>query len=257
MTVARFIFLCSAMAFAQPPSFEVATVRLSPPTTGNLINVNLGRLAENRLTFGNASLGDCIKYAYGMVSDGQLVAPDWVKSQDPHYDIEAQVPPGATREQAQAMLQTLLAERFKLALHHEQREVPHLELVIAKNGPKIKPSPPNAPQSGTTFGGRINTPQISMATLAMLLSRFERQAILDATGLKGNYEVKLEWTPESVRNLPPRPDGQPVMFNGEPADARPSLATAVQEQLGLKLESRKNPIDVLVVDRAEKTPSEN
>lgn len=257
MIAARLVFLFSTMAFAQAPSFEVATVRLSPPPSGNLININLGRFADNKLTFSNASLGDCIKFAYAIVSDAQLVAPDWVKSQDPHYDIVAQVPPGATREQVQSMLQTLLAERFKLALHHEQREVPHLELVIAKNGPKIKPSAPNARQGGTTFGGRINAPQISMATLTMLLSRFERQAILDATGLKGNYEVQLEWTPESIRNLPPRPDGQPVMFNGEPADARPSLATAIQEQLGLRLESRKSPIDVLVVDRAEKTPSEN
>jgi uncharacterized protein (TIGR03435 family) len=251
------ILLSAVVVHAQQAAFEVATVRVSPPPTGDLININLGRFADGKVTLTNASLGDCIKFAYGIVSDGQLIAPDWIKSKDPHYDVVAQAPAGATREQALLMLQALLAERFKLALHHEQREVQHLELVIGKNGPKIKPSAADAKPSATNNGGRINNPLMSMPTLALLLSRFERQTILDATGLKGNYEVKLEWTLDAVRNTPPRPDGAPIMFNGESAGARPSLASALQEQLGLRLESRKSPIDVLVVDRAEKTPSEN
>ena len=155
------------------------------------------------------------------------------------------------------MLQNLLAERLKLAVHREERELAHLALVRGRSAPKLAESTAaeGAPGAVTNIG-RINSPRMSMETLTMLLSRFERKTIVDRTDLKGFFQVRLEWTPESIRILPPRPDGTPVLLNGIPADG-PSLVTAVQEQLGLRLESRKGPIEVLVIDHVEQTPSEN
>jgi uncharacterized protein (TIGR03435 family) len=99
---------------------------------------------------------------------------------------------------------------------------------------------------------------MNMQTLATLLSRFERQTVLDKTGLAGFFQVRLEWTPERLRDLPLRPDGGLPQLNGQTIDpAGPSVYTAIQEQLGLRLESRKGPVDVLVVDSADKTPAEN
>jgi uncharacterized protein (TIGR03435 family) len=232
-----------------PMEFEVATVKTSPPPPEiDRININLGNFRNGKLTFGNASLSDCLKYAYGVVSDAQLAGPDWIKSKSVRFDIVAQAPPDTPRPQLELMLQRLLADRLKVALHHEQRELPYVALVVGKGGPKMREVQPDraGPQNGA-FRGRIAGNQVSMQLLATLLSRSERETVIDLTGLKGVFEMKLEWTPD---------DGRPVVINGVAIDA-PSLFTAVQEQLGLKLESRKGPLDVLVVDHAEMAPAEN
>jgi uncharacterized protein (TIGR03435 family) len=226
--------------------FEVATVRKSPPPEGDTININLGNFRNGRLTFANASLSDCLKYAYNIASDAQLAGPDWIKSKDVRFDIVAQPPANTPREQLPPMLQTLLADRLKLVLHHEQRVLPFLALVQGKNGPKFHEAKADAaPDTGFTVGGRIVRNQISMQMLALLLSRFERQTVLDMTGLRGFFEVRLEWTPDDGRTPAAADTGGP------------SLYTAVQEQLGLKLEPRKGPVEVLVVESAEKVPIEN
>src|SRR6266849_5325804 len=146
----------------------------------------------------------------------------------------AQAPPDTPQERLLLMLQSLLGERFKLVLHREQRELPFLALVAGKNGRKIKPSTADAAQpTGVQVPGRLTSTRMSMATLAMLLSRFERQTVLDLTGLTGFFELRLEWTPEALRALPAGRDGQPPRLNGEPVDvAGPSLFTAIREQLG-------------------------
>ncbi len=106
-------------------------------------------------------------------------------------------------------------------------------------------------------GGRIIHNRISMLVLATLLSRFERQVVLDMTGLSGFYKVKLEWIPEALRSRAPE-GGGPLILNGETIDLNgPSLVTALQEQLGLRLESRKGRVDVIVVDHSEKVPIAN
>ncbi len=141
------------------------------------------------------------------------------------------------------MLRTLLTERMKLVIHHEERDLPFLALVIGKGGQKFSESKPDPEARGrnVTFGGRISGVQLSMSTLAALLSRFERQTIVDRTGLRGSYDLKLEWS----------------LSLGTADPTGPSIYTALQEQLGLKLESRRGPLDVLVIDRAEKIPAEN
>ena len=245
MTIVRLIAVSVTLPLilaAAPPEFEVATVKQSPPPEGDLIQINLGRLLNDKLTFGNASLSDCLKYAYGIASDAQLVGPEWIKSKDVRFDIVAQAPPNTPHDQVELMLQTLLAERLKVTVHHEQRELPHLALIAGKNGPKLKEAKAST-AGNSAMRGRINANNMQMRGLATLLSRFERQTVVDKTGLKGYFEFKLDWTPD---------DGIKSDDSGGP-----SLFSAVQEQLGLKLESQKGPLDVLVVDHAEKMPTDN
>jgi uncharacterized protein (TIGR03435 family) len=226
------------------PQFDVATVKSSPPPSGDTVNINLGTVLNGRLAMTNVSLSDCIKLAYGIVSDDQLVGPDWIGSRQVLFDIVAQSPPETPRDQVLLMLQPLLAERLKLVLHHERKQRSYLGLSIGKNGAKIQPAKPGAPIGNLAVRGRIVANQMPMSVLVTVLSRFERETVVDLTGLKGAFEFKLEWAPE----------GSPVPQDGASA---PTLFTAVQEQLGLKLESRKGPLDVLVVDHAEKVPAEN
>lgn len=238
------------------PQFDVATVKSSPPPTTDLININLGTLRSGRLTFTNASLSDCLKYAYDIVSNDQIVGPDWIKSKAVRFDIVAQVPPDTPLMQVRAMLGSLLADRLKVSLHHENKNLSYLALVIAKNGPKIHQAqvdPASVPRS-TAMLGRIVSNQMSMQRLVMLLSRFERQTVIDQTGLSGTYEVKLDWTHQATTGTTAGPRTEP---DGVDTDAGPSIFTAVQEQLGLRLESRHGPVDVLVIDHAEQTPTEN
>jgi uncharacterized protein (TIGR03435 family) len=231
-------------AQAGAPQFEVATVKSSPPPAGDTININLGAVRNGKVTMTNVSLSDCLKFAYGIVSDDQLAGPDWIKSKDVRFDIVAQAPADTPREQLMLMLQRLLAERLKLMLHHEQKERSYLALTVGKNGVKIQKAKGDASAGNLAVPGRIQANQMPMSGLATLLSRFERETIVDRTGLEGQFGFKLEWTS----------DHGPVPADGA---SGPSLFTAVQEQLGLKLESRKGPLDVLVVDHAEKVPTEN
>ena len=231
------LFCCLRADSQQRPEFEVATVKPSPPAAGDLININLGRVLNGTVTFSNASLSDCLKFAYGIASDAQLQGPDWIKSKALRFDIVAKAAPDTPRDQLMAMVQALLAERLKLVLHHEQKQLPYLALVTGKSGSKMKES--SIPVSNPSIRGRIAAQHMTMQLLATLLSRFERQTVIDKTGLEGGYEFRLEWTPDT-----------------EP-ESGPSLFTAVQEQLGLRLESRKGPLDVLVVDSAERIPAEN
>jgi uncharacterized protein (TIGR03435 family) len=252
------ITACNSNAQPKPvtPTFEVATVKQSPPPPGDLININLGTVRNGRITFTNASLSDCLKFAYGIVSDAQISGPDWIKSKAVRFDIVAQAPPDTEQEQLRLMLQSLLAERLKVTLHHEQKELPFLALMVGENGPKIRAT---AAAPGGTGGnsarfGRIVGDRMPMQGLATLLSRFELQTVVDMTGLKGLFEVKLEWTPETNRPIAAdRGDAQAAIDSA----IGPSLFTAVQEQLGLKLESRKGPLDVIVIDHAEQVPAEN
>jgi len=223
------------------PQFDVATVRQSPPPPGNLININIGTLRNGKVTFENASLSDCLKFAYGLVSDDQLAGPDWIKSNAARFDIVAQAPAETTREQITLMMRELLRERLGVETHHEQKVLPHLVLTVAKNGPRL--SEPAAGNNSAS-AGRIDGNHMSMQGLSMLLSRFERQTVIDMTGLQGDFRLHLEWAPSSTNAAADAPAG-------------PSVFSALQEQLGLKLESRKDPIDVLVVDHADQKPTDN
>jgi len=243
----RIITLLVATGFviARAQTFEVASIKVPPVVSGEPYAINLGAIQHDTVTLTNVSLADCIKFAYALTSDFQLFGPDWIKSKELRYNIVAKTAPGTTRDQALQMMQALLADRFKLALHSERRVLSYLALLVAKGGPKmpIATDGPARVPPGVQGQLRVIRNRMRMFSVVTILSRYMRALVVDETGLEGDFEVKLIWTP----------DDRPI-----PDDERgASVFTAVQEQLGLKLEARKGPMDVLVVDRAEKTPTEN
>jgi uncharacterized protein (TIGR03435 family) len=150
------------------------------------------------------------------------------------------------------MLQKLLADRFKLTLHRTTKEFPVYELVTAKNGPKLKEV--EAGGSNTNSGrGHMTATRISMQRLSEFLSRQVDRPVLDMTGLKGVFDLTLDWTPDESLSAKKPGEGEVAID----APKSPSLLTALQEQLGLKLQARRAPIEILVVDHAEKVPTEN
>ncbi|MDR3703215.1 MAG: TIGR03435 family protein [Candidatus Sulfopaludibacter sp.] len=216
---------------AARPEFEVVSVKPAPPS---LNGVSSRESVDNGLlTYTNFTLRRLIGNAYG-VTEGQIVGPAWIS--DNLYHVQARLPAGASQSDVPAMLQGMLAERFKLAVERMKKKIPVYALVIAKGGHKMKPVIDG--ESG--YGGgvrRIDGRGITMATLAKLLSsRVTDRPVIDLTGLGGKFAFRLEWAPE--------PDG-------------PSVYIAVQEQLGLKLDPRRMLTEVITVTHAERNPTEN
>jgi uncharacterized protein (TIGR03435 family) len=261
--------LCIACAsFAQtadaPPAFEVASVKVAargePRDVLNAV-IPLGMRGgpgssdPGQISFTSASLKTIVASAYG-VKRYQVSGPDWLEAGG--YNIVAKLPPNTTKEQLRLMLQNLLAERFALTLHHEKRELPVYTLVVAKNGPNMKVSEGD-PEAGGTWGAwngsaRWVTPHTTMNDVADFLSPRLDRPVIDRTGLTAKYDLTLYWSAENLdiglRTATARNTGT------EAAEPAPTIFGAVQ-QLGLKLERSTNPTDILVIDHAEKTPSEN
>lgn len=147
------------------------------------------------------------------------------------------------------MMQALLADRLKLVLHKDTKELRYLALTVGKNGQKLSPAADMSPQSrdNSAGRGRVTGNQMSMPLLASLLSRAEHELIIDNTGLTGEFKVRLKWTPDTGT----------LSDSGNESPESPSLYTALPEQLGLQLKSSKGPVDILVVDRADKMPAAN
>lgn len=245
------LLLLSFTLVEAQPAFDVASVKPAAKITTDTYNINLGKTNHGELTMNNVTLAECLKFAYGLTDNVQLDGPDWIKRKGEFlYDIIAKAPADTPHERLQLMLQTLLTERFQLVLHREQRQESYAALVQSKKGLKIEPADPNLPPSvrSTFHLGHIDSNGLYMTMLATVLSRFMRQPVLDMTGLTGRYVVKLDWTPDPVEPVDPS--------KAAPA-AGPSIFSALQEQLGLKLESRKGPLEVIVVDHAERVPIAN
>jgi len=260
-------------------SFEVASVK---PAKSDSPGMFIRNDPNGSFSAKNAPLKLLMQIAY-RVKEAQISGgPSWINSEP--FDIEAkpdesvatelQNLPQAEREVViPSMLQSLLAERFKLTLHHETKELPVYVLLVAKNGPKMHESAPAAPDEPAPGApgpgpnrrgsimmqgrGQLTVNSQPLSQFANLLSHFLGRVVVDQTGLKANYDFKLQWTPGDeemmFRGMGPGPDGRPA----PPPDASgPTLFTALQEQLGLKLESQKAPVDTLVIDHVDK-PSEN
>ncbi len=233
---------------ANAPSFEVASVK--PDKSGNNGSHWRGNDSAGKITAVNISLRDIVKYAYG-VRDYQISGPDWIKSE--RYDIAVEAAGPTKQEELERMMQMLLAERFKLALHREEKVLPVYALVVAKSGLKVKAVQSDGHTSSNSTRGHLTSQNASMSKFAEVLSRHTDRPVVDQTGVKGAYDFKLEWTPDDKPSRPPeQADG--IVTNETSA---PSIFTALQEQLGLKLEARKAPVDILVIDHAEKVPTEN
>ena len=259
------------------PAFEVASVK--PNNSGQAqFSFNYLR-AGGRFTATNVTLHMLIRNSY-QVQDSQIVGgPKWLNSD--RFDIVAkaedvgtsafpvQSPDGPTR--LQLMMRGLLVERFRLAVHPETRPVSSaLALVVATRdgrlGPALRPSTVDcsalarsarpSPRGQTRCGaamaiGHFTLGGGTLIQLANTLSNIVGQVVVDRTGLAGNFDIDLTWTPDqTAQRQPDSPDLTRADTNG------PSIYAALQEQLGLKLESQKNPVDVLVIDRAER-PTED
>jgi uncharacterized protein (TIGR03435 family) len=212
----------------KPVAFEVASVKLHT-TSG--INERSG-IEENAsaIRVENLPLKNLIEAAYG-VRDYQFSGPGWLNER---YDIVAKPPPGFTHAQFQPLLQTLLADRFKLSAHRETKEMSVYELVAVKSGATLRES--TGPR--TFFTSRpslISGTRVSMREFTAALSGLLDRTVIEHTGLTGLYDVKVQWTPDSAAG-----------------DLGVSLFTAIQEQLGLKLESSRGPVEMLVIDHVEK-----
>ena len=273
--------------------FEVATIKPNVSDDPPKVNFILGpgdTYAETggRFRTSNISLLDYVRFAYKL-TDGQIEilqanAPKWITTT--RFDIEAKSEnPNPTKDQMRLMMQSLLAERFKLVVHAETRELPVLALVLAKPGklgPQLRPHPaedgacsnvvasadhPSEPESPspvpTVCGGlmsvgvpsapshvRIGGRKVPLTLLAAHLSEMGQFdcPILDRTGLSGTFDFVLEWGPD------------PASVSATPedhADRQTYLQEALQDQLGLKLERQKAPMDVLLIDHVDRQPTEN
>jgi uncharacterized protein (TIGR03435 family) len=241
------------MASDANPAFEVAVIKPSnPDTPGRAFRVN-GR----RFTTINSSLSDLITFAYGLHARQITGGPAWIETQK--YDLAAQ-PEGEgqpSEKQWDMMVAKLLADRFKLSFHRDKKELSVYAIVVGKNGPKLTKSEGDPNGLPAMFFRGLGVLPVRNATLKDFASVMQRavldRPVVDQTGLAGRYDFMLTWTPDETQfggqgvKVPPPPDK---------ADAPPDLFTAMQQQLGLKLESTKAPADVLVIDHVEK-PSEN
>jgi uncharacterized protein (TIGR03435 family) len=229
------VALSLAAAFGQ--SFEVTSVK--PNRSGS--NSSSTHTTSAGITADNVSLKQLIERAYGVV-DYSLSGPAWLG--DDKFDIAGKQAAGTPKGQMLPMLQALLAERFGLVVHREPKSLPGYVLIPGKKPPTLHAKPADAGTKTNVGRGTVKGTNLSMADLAGLLSRQLDQPVQDQTGLPGVFDVNLEWTPDQAQADPA-------------SDRLSSIFTAVQEQLGLKLQPQKVPVDVLVVDHVERVPTEN
>jgi uncharacterized protein (TIGR03435 family) len=256
-----------AQSQAAPQRFEVASIKPGDPSSRNtFVNITPG----GGFRASNINLKFLIHVAYHVENFQISGGPAWMNSE--RYDIDAKSSDGAAvdiRKMSEAQrdefqkrielkIQGLLAERFKLAIHRESKEVPIYELVVAKNGPKLisVAADDGKRQRGMRMRpGQFEGMGATLPMLAQTLSDATGRKVIDKTGLAGNYDFKLDWTPAPGQMTPP-PGGQPEPVLPPPDPNGPSIFTAVQEQLGLKLQSAKGPVEMIVIDGVEK-PSAN
>jgi uncharacterized protein (TIGR03435 family) len=242
LVYASFVTVLACRAFGQAPAFDAASVK--PDKSGSGSSHTDSHNGVYRAT--NENLKSLIQMAY-QVRDYQIAGPDWLSSE--RFDIAARPPAGSKDEDLGPMLQSLLLERFRLALHRQTKEFPVYGLLVAKNGPKFKEVEDTGGQSTNSNRGRFIGKRCSMASFAAYLARQMERPVVDMTGLTGVFDLKLNFTPENV--LAAREDTK------ADAEAYPPLLTALQEQLGLKLDPKKAPIEMLVIDHIERVPTEN
>jgi uncharacterized protein (TIGR03435 family) len=281
-----------AFAFGQAAenlTFEVATVKPAAPPDGGRIFVGgrggPGSQDPTRITWNNSTLKTLLGIAYD-VKPYQVSGPSWIDSE--RYDIAAKIPEGATKEQVNIMWQNLLKERFGMVLHHESKEFQVSELVVAKGGSKIKETtmdlnapppplpagPPGPPKLDKNGSPEMNRPGLMMMIqtgpngpvghlvaraqtiegFATMLGNQLNRPVVDKTGLTAKYDFNLEYTPD-LNGLPGLLG--PAAQTDSASEPGSNLVSAVDQQLGLRLVSAKAKLDVVVVDKANKTPSDN
>lgn len=247
----RWILVCIVLSVsaAQAQEFEVVSIKPNRSGSGS----SSSHSDPGRLTATNNSLRVLIQMAYG-VPDYRIDGPAWLETE--HFDLAAKFPEELPKDREKygaalrAMLQKMLAENFKLTMHREQRTMAVYGLVVDKKGIKFHDVPDTGSHSNSN-NGHFEGKAVSMPSFATFLARRMDLPVIDMTGLRGFYDLKLDFVPER-RGEERRPDDA-----ASDAQVGLRLPEALQDQLGLKLENRKAPIEVIVVDHAEKTPVEN
>lgn len=262
------VVVCTGLA-AQNPRFEVASIKQNRDDSGSLrggscigSNSNVvvtsfaappggasgPPIAPGSCRFGKTTLKEIVAAAYAIPRSEfeRLIVggPDWIDKD--RFDIEAKADRPLPQEELERMLQTLLADRFGLRLHRETRQVDGYSLVAAKGGAKLKPVESTAPGRIRTTRGSLTAVGTTMARLAQVLSIPLGQPVVDDTGLTGSYDFMLTWTPSASETNILSPLGGSTL--PDPGEA--SVFTAMEEQLGLRLQRRKVPADMLVIDAA-------
>jgi uncharacterized protein (TIGR03435 family) len=237
------IVVVAVAAWAQGPVFDAASVKVNTAHETNgegrarpSINTTPGSL-----TVRNATLSECIQWAYG-VQTFQVSGPGWINSE--RYDISARAEGGAAATQLRVMLQALLAERFKLVLRREKKELPGYALLVAKGGAKMRESSGEGEPVMTPNRAIMTTQRATMPWFATVLTNPLRAPVQDQTGLTGRYDFSIDVskyvTPDTG------PEGMAI-----------GLREALEQELGLRVEARKLSLETLVVERAEKAPVQN
>ncbi len=267
--MASFLLAASVGCAQTQPKFEVASIKPSNSDDRRpLFDIQPG----GRLTLSNFTVKRLMQMAYN-AKDFQISGgPGWIGSDI--FDITAKAEgSGANFDEIKLMLQSLLAERFQLVMWRDTKEMPVYALVVDKNGPKFKAaseSDPNIidlsqrpdlkggarPRFTIIRRGRLTAQGTNMAMVTSQLSDFLGRTVVDKTALTGTYDLKLEWVPDENQVAMFQTMSVPEGF-GAPRDWQgPSLFAALQEQLGLKLESQKGPVEIFTIERIER-PSEN
>ena len=228
--------------------WDVASIR---PNRSGATDSNLDSAPGGRLTATNITVREMVRLAYG-VKDYQIErAPGWLDSD--RFDINAKAASlkRTNLEEEQALIRALLEDRFRLATHRATKQDSVYLLVIAKTGPKLAPHNDGTGAKTRKGCGHLAGTRLTLDTIATVLSRQLDRDVLNRTELPGKYDFELDWTPDSG----PCPVTDATGTSTEPP-VRPSLFTAIQQQLGLRLESAKGPVEMLVIDHVEH-PSDN
>ncbi len=244
----RLTFIALAAAIASPlikaqnpaPAFEVATIR--PSQTG----ARAPEITPGNLIIRNAPLIEIVAFAYG-VQNFQVSGPSWVPNV--RFEIMAKAAASATKDEMRAMLQTLLAERFKLAVRRETKEQSVLVMTLGKNGHKLQENSVEGSPSFTTGRLTLTGNGATLAQMTEFISREIGVLVVDKTGLTGRYNYKLDinaFVTEEMRRA-----------GGPPIEAPFIVSQALREQLGFAVDSAKVPVELVVIDRIEKEPTEN
>jgi bla regulator protein blaR1 len=249
--------LCASLAWAQSSNgvsqrFEVASIKPSQPGVHGMIVNNGPQLgAGGRFNASNVTVKALIEQAYGLLDSQVSGGPGWIDTE--RYDLAAKADGSVNNDQLRAMLQTLLAERFNLKLRTDTKDLPGYALVVGKGGSKLHKS--EAAESQMRMGrGQLAGQKVSPQMLAASLSRLLGRTVTNRTELSGDFDFNLAWTPDESQ--PNSPLGGFPLERSSNDVSGPSLFTAVQEQLGLRLDAQRVPTAVVVIEHVEK-PTEN
>ena len=240
-------FLVAALAaclHAQTPEFDAASIKPSK-AAGERKSMNSD---AGRITYTNVTLRDCLMSAYD-AKDYQISGPDWMRTD--RYDIVATAGSATSDDAMKLMLQKLLIARFQMTVHREKRELPVYAMVIGKNGTKLKETETPGKSNMRINGGGVVFSSVTIPELIDYMSRLRTaemdRPVVDNTGLKGRYDFSVNLFGSQ----------EEMMAAVSKSDFGSSIFTLLQEQLGLKLESQKLPLDMVIVDKAERVPTDN